>query len=167
VLRVFEGWDYEENHPAALRLTPTPSPARPCARRPYSFVGRDGALLAAAARLHQPARQLAAAGCGAPDAAPPLLLRASDCATSRPKAAARASSTRWASQRLAATPAPADVEVLAIARRKKPLEAARRARRDEIGHVGVFAACSREAGLEPARVEELRDASRQGCRGRP
>ena len=109
------------------------STTRTCSRRPglaartYSFVGPRRQPARPAPRLHEPAGQDRGRPPGPPSRRRSAsTTRARCCATSRPRPAARASCSRWASSTSAATAAAADAEMLAIA--GECLERAGRAR---------------------------------------
>ena len=96
--------------------TPTSSPRRRLRRKTYSFVGRDGSLLALRPDFTSLLAKIAAGRLAAPPgAASASTTRARCCATSRRRPAARASCTRWASSTWAATRRAADAEIARIA----------------------------------------------------
>jgi len=154
VLRVFEGWDYEEIIPPLFDYADAfaSEALRP---KTYSFVGRDGALLALRPDFTSLLAKLAAGRlAGRPT---PIRLHYSGevLRYEPPKAGRQSELHQLGLERLGGDARTGDVEVLAIA--AESLEAA--GARDVIlalGHVGVFSGLLAEGGLAPARVEELR-----------
>ncbi len=155
VLSVFEGWDYEEIIPPLFDYADVFT-GEALSTKTYSFVGRDGSVLAlrpdftsllakiAAGRLHDRP---------APD--PSLLLRggrALRAAEGGPPERAVPDGARAPG----GEPRAADAEVLTIA-----AESLERLGVEgfvlTLGHVGVFTGLLSGAGLEGSRLEELRE----------
>ncbi|MGE0452264.1 MAG: ATP phosphoribosyltransferase regulatory subunit [Vicinamibacteria bacterium] len=155
VLCVFEGWDYEEIIPPLFDYADAfaGEALRP---KTYSFVGRDGALLALRPDFTSLLAKLAA-GRLAERTTPIRLYYSGEVLRYEPPKAGRQSELhQMGLERLGGDARRADVEVLAIA--AESLEAA--GARDVIlalGHVGVFGGLLAEGELAAARVEELRD----------
>jgi ATP phosphoribosyltransferase regulatory subunit len=154
VLRVFEGWDYEEVIPPLFDYADAfaGEALRP---KTYSFVGRDGELLALRPDFTSLLAKLAAGRLAGRPAPIRLYYSGEVLRYEPPKAGRQSELYQLGLERLGGDARTADVEVLAIA--AESLEAA--GARDVIlalGHVGVFGGLLAQGGLEPARVEELR-----------
>jgi ATP phosphoribosyltransferase regulatory subunit len=155
VLAVFEGWDYEEIIPplfdyADAFAEPMLSP------KTYSFVGRDGSLLALRPDFTSLLAKIAA-GRLAERPAPLRLYYSGEVLRYEPPKAGRQSELyQMGLEHLGGERGAADAEVLAIA-----AECLERLGVDgfvlALGHVGVFAGLTASAGLSPASLEALRD----------
>jgi ATP phosphoribosyltransferase regulatory subunit len=155
VLAVFEGWDYEEIIPPLFDYAdsfaePVLSP------KTYSFVGRDGSLLALRPDFTSLLAKIAA-GRLAERPAPLRLYYSGEVLRYEPPKAGRQSELyQMGLEHLGGERAPADAEVLAIA-----AECLERLGVDgfvlAVGHVGVFAGLTASAELPPAALEALRD----------
>jgi ATP phosphoribosyltransferase regulatory subunit len=155
VVSVFEGWDYDEIIPPLYDYAEVFSgPA--LAPKTYSFVGREGSLLALRPDFTSLLAKIAAGRLrGRP--APIRLYYAGEVLRYEPPKAGRQSELyQMGLEHLGGGRAAADAEVLAIA--AECLE--RLGARDwvlALGHVGVFAGLLDGAGLEADVVETLRD----------
>jgi ATP phosphoribosyltransferase regulatory subunit len=155
VLAVFEGWDYEEIIPplydyADAFAEPVLSP------KTYSFVGRDGSLLALRPDFTSLLAKIAA-GRLAERPAPLRLYYSGEVLRYEPPKAGRQSELyQMGLEHLGGERAPSDAEVLAIA-----AECLERLGVEgfvlALGHVGVFAGLAASAGLPAASLEPLRD----------
>jgi ATP phosphoribosyltransferase regulatory subunit len=153
VLGVFEGWSYEEIIPPLFDYADV-FPAE-LASRTYSFVGRDGALLALRPDFTSLLAKIAA-GRLLDRPAPIRLYYSGEVLRYEPPKAGRQSELyQMGCELLGAKSLDADAEVLAVA--AECLEAAgARGFVLSLGHVGVFSALAADARLEPERVEALR-----------
>ena len=154
VLSVFEGWSYEEIIPPLFDYADVfPEELQP---RTYSFVGRDGSLLALRPDFTSLLAKIAA-GRLLDRPAPLRLYYSGEVLRYEPPKAGRQSELyQMGCELLGARDVDADAEVLAVA--AECLAAA--SVRDfvlSLGHVGVFSALVADAGLEPARSEALRE----------
>lgn len=155
VLAVFEGWDYEEIIPplfdyADAFAEPVLSP------KTYSFVGRDGSLLALRPDFTSLLAKIAA-GRLARRPAPLRLYYSGEVLRYEPPKAGRQSELyQMGLEHLGGDRRAADAEVLAIA-----AECLERLGVDgfvlALGHVGVFAGLTASAELPAASLEVLRD----------
>lgn len=154
VCSVFEGWDYEEIIPPlydyADAFGGTLSP------RTYSFVGRDGALLALRPDFTSLLAKIAAGRLA--DRRPPIRLYYSGevLRFEPPRAGRQNELHQMGLERLGGDSRTADAEVVAIA--AECLDAA--GARDcvlALGHVGVFAGLTGSCGLAGVDVERLRE----------
>jgi ATP phosphoribosyltransferase regulatory subunit len=164
VLSVFEGWDYEEIIPPLFDYADVFAGGT-LASKTYSFVGRDGSLLAlrpdftsllakiAAGRLlHRPA---------------PLRLYYSGevLRYEPPKAGRQSELHQMGLEHLGGASRAADAEVLAVAAECLDALGARGCVL-ALGHVGVFAGLAAAAGLAAGEVEALRErVSRRDTEG--
>jgi ATP phosphoribosyltransferase regulatory subunit len=155
VLSVFEGWDYEEIIPPLFDYADVFT-GEALSARTYSFVGRDGSVLAlrpdftsllakiAAGRLHD-------------RPAPIRLYYSGEVVRYEPPKAGRQSELfQMGLEHLGGEPRAADAEVLTIA-----AESLERLGVEgfvlTLGHVGVFTGLLSGAVLEGSRLEELRE----------
>ncbi len=153
VVSVFEGWSYEEIIPPLFDYADVFG--GDLSPKTYSFVGRDGSLLALRPDFTSLLAKIAA-GRLLDRPAPMRLYYSGEVLRYEPPKAGRQSELfQMGCEHLGGQPPDADAELLAMA--AECLDAA--GVRDfvlSLGHVGVFAGLSAEAGLEPARVEALR-----------
>jgi ATP phosphoribosyltransferase regulatory subunit len=151
---VFEGWSYEEIIPPLFDYADVfPDDLAP---RTYSFVGRDGSLLALRPDFTSLLAKIAAGRLlGRP--APIRLYYSGEVVRYEPPKAGRQSELfQMGCELLGAKTLDADAEVLAVA--SECLEAVgARGFVLSLGHVGVFSALAADAGLEADRVEALRE----------
>jgi ATP phosphoribosyltransferase regulatory subunit len=155
VLSIFEGWDYEEIIPPLFDYADVFGDGA-LSSKTYSFVGRDGSLLAlrpdftsllakvAAGRLHD-------------RPAPMRLYYSGEVVRYEPPKAGRQSELfQMGLEHLGGNPRAADAEVLTIA-----AESLARLGIEgfvlTLGHVGVFTGLLSGAGLEGPRLDELRE----------
>ncbi len=153
VLAVFEGWSYEEIIPPLFDYADVFP--EDLAARTYSFVSRDGSLLALRPDFTSLLAKIAAGRLF--DRPAPLRLYYSGevLRYEPPKAGRQSELYQMGCELLGAKGLDADAEVLAVA--AESLEAAgARGFVLSLGHVGVFSALAAEARLEPDRVEALR-----------
>ncbi len=137
--------------------TPTCSPARPSQAKTYSFVGRDGSLLALRPDFTSLLAKIAAGRLAGPSGAdPPLLLGRGASLRAAARPAGRASSTRWASSTWAARPGrptprcwPSPPSAWSAVGASGCVLA--------LGHVGVFAGLVAGCGLDAGALEMLRE----------
>jgi ATP phosphoribosyltransferase regulatory subunit len=155
VLAVFEGWDYEEIIPplfdyADAFAEPVLSP------KTYSFVGRDGSLLALRPDFTSLLAKIAAGRLAARPAPLRLYYSGEVLRYEPPKAGRQSELYQMGLEHLGGEQGPADAEVLAIA-----AECLERLGVDgfvlALGHVGVFAGLTAGAALPAAALETLRD----------
>jgi ATP phosphoribosyltransferase regulatory subunit len=152
---VFEGWDYEEIIPPLFDYADVfASPA--LSGKTYSFVGRDGSLLALRPDFTSLIAKLAA-GRLADRPAPLRLYYSGEVLRYEPPKAGRQSELyQMGLEHLGGAARAADVEVLAVAvecLERLDVRGAVLA----LGHVGVFAGLLAEAGLSADAVERLRE----------
>ena len=155
VLSVFEGWDYEEIIPPLFDYADVFT-GQALSSKTYSFVGRDGSVLAlrpdftsllakvAAGRLHD-------------RPAPIRLYYSGEVVRYEPPKAGRQSELfQMGLEHLGGEPRAADAEVLTIA-----AESLERLGVEgfvlTLGHVGVFTGLLDGSGIEDAALEELRE----------
>jgi ATP phosphoribosyltransferase regulatory subunit len=155
VLSVFEGWDYEEIIPPLFDYADVFS-SPDLLSRTYSFVGRDGSLLALRPDFTSLLAKIAA-GRLAPREPPIRLYYSGEVLRYEPPKAGRQSELhQMGLEHLGGIPPAADAEILAVAG-----ECLERVGATgwvlALGHVGVFHGLVRQAGLDPARVEALRE----------
>src|SRR4029077_8472249 len=145
VVSVFEGWDYEELTPPLFDYADvfaTPG----LAARTYSFVGRDGSLLALRPDFTSLLAKIAAGRLA--HVAPPIRLYYSGevLRYEPPKAGRQSELYQMGLEHLGGAPPFADAEIVAIA--AESLDAAGvRGFVLTLGHVGVFAGLVAAAGL--------------------
>ncbi len=155
VVSVFEGWDYEEIIPPLFDYADAfAGPA--LGPKTYSFVGRDGSVLALRPDFTSLLAKIAAGRLR--DRPAPLRLYYSGevLRYEPPKAGRQSELHQMGLEHLGGDPAAADAETVAIA-----AECLERLGAEgwviALGHVGVFGGLLGEAGLSPASLEALRD----------
>ncbi len=152
---VFEGWDYEEIIPPLYDYADVfAGPA--LESQTYSFVGRDGSLLALRPDFTSLLAKIAA-GRLAGQPAPIRLYYSGEVLRYEPPKAGRQSELfQMGLEHLGGDGRAADVEVLAVA--AECLETLGvRGYVLALGHVGIFGGLVAECGLGPARLEALRE----------
>jgi ATP phosphoribosyltransferase regulatory subunit len=155
VVSVFEGWDYEEIIPPLLDYADVFT-AEALVPKTYSFVGRDGSVLALRPDFTSLLAKIAAGRLR--DRPAPLRLYYSGEVVryEPPKAGSQSELHQMGLEHLGGDARAADAEVVAIA--AESLE--RLAVRDwvlALGHVGVFTGLIADASLDAERLELLRD----------
>ncbi len=154
VVSVFEGWSYEEIIPPLFDYADVFG--GDLSPKTYSFVGRDGSLLALRPDFTSLLAKIAA-GRLLDRPAPMRLYYSGEVLRYEPPKAGRQSELyQMGCEHLGGRPPEADAEVLAMV--AECLEAAGVG--DfvlSLGHVGVFGGLVAEAGLESARIEALRE----------
>ena len=155
VVSVFEGWDYEEIIPPLFDYADVFT-AEALVPKTYSFVGRDGSVLALRPDFTSLLAKIAAGRLrGRP--APLRLYYSGEVVRYEPPKAGRQSELyQMGLEHMGGDARAADAEVVAIA--AESLE--RVGARDwvlALGHVGVFTGLIAGAGLDPERLEQLRD----------
>jgi ATP phosphoribosyltransferase regulatory subunit len=155
VVSVFEGWDYEEIIPPLFDYADAfAGPA--LGPKTYSFVGRDGSVLALRPDFTSLLAKIAAGRLR--DRPAPLRLYYSGevLRYEPPKAGRQSELFQMGLEHLGGDAAAADAETVAIA-----AECLDRLGAEgwviALGHVGVFGGLLAEAGLSPASLESLRD----------
>jgi ATP phosphoribosyltransferase regulatory subunit len=155
VVSVFEGWDYEEIIPPLFDYADAfAGPA--LGPKTYSFVGRDGSVLALRPDFTSLLAKIAAGRLR--DRPAPLRLYYSGevLRYEPPKAGRQSELHQMGLEHLGGNPAAADAEAVAIA-----AECLERLGAEgwvlALGHVGVFSGLLADAGLSPAALESLRD----------
>jgi ATP phosphoribosyltransferase regulatory subunit len=155
VVSVFEGWDYEEIIPPLFDYADAfAGPA--LGPKTYSFVGRDGSVLALRPDFTSLLAKIAAGRLR--DRPAPLRLYYSGevLRYELPKAGRQSELFQMGLEHLGGDPAAADAETVAIA-----AECLDRLGTEgwvlALGHVGVFGGLLADAGLSPASLESLRD----------
>jgi ATP phosphoribosyltransferase regulatory subunit len=155
VVSVFEGWDYEEIIPPLFDYADAfAGPA--LGPKTYSFVGRDGSVLALRPDFTSLLAKIAAGRLR--DRPAPLRLYYSGevLRYEPPKAGRQSELFQMGLEHLGGDPAAADAETIAIA-----AECLERLGTDgwvlALGHVGVFTGLLADAGLSPVSLESLRD----------
>jgi ATP phosphoribosyltransferase regulatory subunit len=153
VVSVFEGWSYEEIIPPLFDYADVFG--GDLAAKTYSFVGRDGSLLALRPDFTSLLAKVAA-GRLLDRPAPMRLYYSGEVLRYEPPKAGRQSELfQMGCEHLGGRPPAADAEVLAVA--AECLSAA--GVKDfvlSLGHVGVFAGLAAESGLDALRLETLR-----------
>jgi ATP phosphoribosyltransferase regulatory subunit len=155
VVSVFEGWDYEEIIPPLFDYADVFS-SRDLAPRTYSFVGRDGSLLALRPDFTSLLAKIAAGRLA--DRPLPLRLYYSGevLRYEPPRAGRRSELYQMGLEHLGGVPRAADCEVLALA-----AECLERLGVGDwvlaLGHVGVFNGLLAQARLDEAQWQRLRD----------
>src|SRR5687767_6790783 len=154
VVSVFEGWDYEEIIPPLFDYADVFA-GQALAPKTYSFVGRDGSLLALRPDFTSLLAKVAA-GRLAHRPAPIRLYYSGEVLRYEPPKAGRQSELyQMGLEHLGGDARAADVEVLAIA--AECLQALGVAGYVlAVGHVGVFGALVDAARLDPQQVARLR-----------
>jgi ATP phosphoribosyltransferase regulatory subunit len=155
VVSVFEGWDYEEIIPPLFDYADAfAGPA--LGPKTYSFVGRDGSVLALRPDFTSLLAKIAAGRLR--DRPAPLRLYYSGevLRYEPPKAGRQSELHQMGLEHLGGDPAAADAETLAVA-----AECLERLGAEgwvlALGHVGVFGGLLAEAGLEADALETLRE----------
>jgi ATP phosphoribosyltransferase regulatory subunit len=154
VVSVFEGWSYEEIIPPLFDYADVFG--GDLGPKTYSFVGRDGSLLALRPDFTSLLAKIAAGRLLDRPAPMRLYYSGEVLRYELPKAGRQSELFQMGCEHLGGAPPAADAEVLAIA--AECLEAA--GVRDfvlSLGHVGVFAGLAAESGLDVARLETLRE----------
>jgi ATP phosphoribosyltransferase regulatory subunit len=155
VVSAFEGWDYEEIIPPIFDYADVFAGGA-LAPKTYSFIGRDGSVLALRPDFTSLLAKIAAGRLR--DRPAPLRLYYSGEVVrfEPPKAGAQSELHQMGLEHLGGDARAADAEVLAIA-----AECLERAGAADwalaLGHVGVFNGLVEGAGLAPERVELLRE----------
>jgi ATP phosphoribosyltransferase regulatory subunit len=155
VLAVFEGWDYEEIIPPLFDYADAfPEPL--LTPKTYSFVGRDGSLLALRPDFTSLLAKIAA-GRLAERPAPLRLYYSGEVLRYEPPRAGRQSELyQMGLEHLGGDRAAADAEVLAVAAECLDRLGVRGFVL-ALGHMGVFAGLTQGADLAPAALDTLRD----------
>jgi len=155
VLSVFEGWDYEEIIPPLFDYADVFA-SQALLPRTYSFVGRDGSLLALRPDFTSLLAKIAA-GRLAGRPAPMRLYYSGEVLRYEPPRAGRQSELyQMGLEHLGGDPRAADAEVLAIAAECLDRLGVRGFVL-ALGHVGVFGGLLASADLDPATLERLRE----------
>jgi ATP phosphoribosyltransferase regulatory subunit len=155
VVSVFEGWDYQEIIPPLYDYAEVfAGPA--LSARTYSFVGRDGSLLALRPDFTSLLAKITA-GRLAHEPTPLRLYYSGEVLRYEPPKAGRQSELhQMGLEHLGGPPRAADAEVLAIA--AECLETLGVSGWVlALGHVGLFAGLTARCELEPSRIEALRE----------
>jgi ATP phosphoribosyltransferase regulatory subunit len=155
VVGVFEGWDYEEIIPPLFDYADAFG-SQTLGPRTYTFVGRDGSLLALRSDFTSLLAKISAGRLAA--RRPPLRLYYSGevLRYEPPKAGRQSELHQMGVEHLGGERAAADAEALAVA--AECLE--RAGVRDyllTLGHVDVFRGLTRDSGLDAAALELLRE----------
>jgi ATP phosphoribosyltransferase regulatory subunit len=155
VVSVFEGWDYEEIIPPLFDYADVFA-GEALAPMTYSFVGRDGSVLALRPDFTSLLAKIAA-GRLRTRAAPLRLYYSGEVVRHEPVRAGRQSELhQMGLEHLGGDARAADAETVAIA-----AECLERLGASgfvlALGHVGVFSGLVAAAGLDPQRVESLRE----------
>lgn len=159
VVAVFEGWDYEEIIPPLVDYAEVFS-APGAQARAYSFVGRDGSLLALRTDFTSLLAKIGAGRLGERPAPLRLFYSGEVVRYETPHAGRQSELHQMGLERLGGARDLANAEVLAIA--AECLSAAGVPNfLLSLGHVGVFAGLAEQAGLAPATQALLR-----ACLGR-
>jgi ATP phosphoribosyltransferase regulatory subunit len=155
VVSVFEGWDYEEIIPPLFDYADVFA-GQALAPKTYSFVGRDGSLLALRPDFTSLLAKVAA-GRLAHRPAPIRLYYSGEVLRYEPPKAGRQSELfQMGLEHLGGGPPAADAEILAVA--AECLEALGvRGWALALGHVGVFNGLLDGASVDPAALERLRE----------
>jgi len=155
VVSVFEGWDYEEIIPPLFDYADVFS-GEALAPKTYSFVGRDGNVLALRPDFTSLVAKIAA-GRLRDRPAPMRLFYSGEVVRYEPVKAGRQSELhQMGLEHLGGDPRAADAEVLAIAAESLECLGAR-GWVLALGHVGVFSGLVEGSGLEGERLEALRE----------
>jgi ATP phosphoribosyltransferase regulatory subunit len=154
VVSVFEGWDYEEIIPPLFDYADV-FEGEALASKTYSFVARDGSVLALRPDFTSLLAKIAA-GRLRERAAPLRLYYSGEVVRYEPVRAGRQSELyQMGLEHMGGDARAADAEVVAIA-----AECLERLGASDfvlaLGHVGVFSGLVEAAGLDPQRVEALR-----------
>jgi ATP phosphoribosyltransferase regulatory subunit len=155
VVSVFEGWDYEEIIPPLYDYADVfagPS----LESRTYSFVGRDGSLLALRPDFTSLLAKIAAGRLAGRPAPIRLYYSGEVLRYEPPKAGRQSELFQMGLEHLGGEGRAADVEVLAVA--AECLEALRvKGFVLALGHVGIFGGLASDCGLDAPRLEVLRE----------
>jgi ATP phosphoribosyltransferase regulatory subunit len=155
VVGVFEGWDYEEIIPPLFDYADVFA-SQALLPKTYSFVGRDGSLLALRPDFTSLLAKIAA-GRLAGRPAPMRLYYSGEVLRYEPPRAGRQSELyQMGLEHLGGDPRAADAEVLAIAAECLDVLGVRGFVL-ALGHVGVFGGLLAGAPLDPATLERLRE----------
>ena len=155
VVAVFEGWDYEEIIPPLFDYADVFA-SQALLPKTYSFVGRDGSLLALRPDFTSLLAKIAA-GRLAGRPAPMRLYYSGEVLRYEPPRAGRQSELyQMGLEHLGGDPGAADAEVLAIAAECLDVLGVRGFVL-ALGHVGVFAGLLAGASLDAATLERLRE----------
>jgi ATP phosphoribosyltransferase regulatory subunit len=152
---VFEGWDYEEIIPPLYDYADVfAGPA--LESRTYSFVGRDGSLLALRPDFTSLLAKIAAGRLAGRPAPIRLYYSGEVLRYEPPKAGRQSELFQMGLEHLGGDGRTADVEVLAVA--AECLEALGiKGYVLALGHVGIFGGLAAECGLASSRLEALRE----------
>jgi ATP phosphoribosyltransferase regulatory subunit len=154
VLRVFEGWDYEEIIPPLFDYAEVFA-SEALQSKTYSFVGREGSLLALRPDFTSLLAKIAAGRLSARPAPIRLYYSGEVLRYEPPKAGRQSELYQMGLEHLGGDARAADVEMLAIA--AECLQALGVAGFVlAVGHVGVFGALVDAARLDPQQVARLR-----------
>jgi ATP phosphoribosyltransferase regulatory subunit len=155
VIAVFEGWDYEEIIPPLFDYADVFA-SQALLPKTYSFVGRDGSLLALRPDFTSLLAKIAA-GRLADRPAPMRLYYSGEVLRYEPPRAGRQSELyQMGLEHLGGDPRAADAEVLAIAAESLDVLGVRGFVL-ALGHVGVFGGLLAGAALDGATLERLRE----------
>jgi len=155
VLRVFEGWDYEEIIPPLFDYADVFADGA-LGPRTYSFVGRDGSLLALRPDFTSLLAKIAAGRLRERPAPIRLYYSGEVLRYEPPRAGSQSELFQMGLEHLGGDPLRADAEVLAVA--AECLDALGvRGFLLTIGHVGVFSGLAEAAGLEGAALAAIRE----------
>jgi len=155
VVGVFEGWDYEEIIPPLFDYADVFA-SQALLPKTYSFVGRDGSLLALRPDFTSLLAKIAA-GRLAGRPAPMRLYYSGEVLRYEPPRAGRQSELfQMGLEHLGGDPRAADAEVLAIAAECLDVLGVRGFVL-ALGHVGVFGGLLAGTALDPATLERLRE----------
>src|SRR6185436_20495341 len=154
VLHVFEGWDYEEIIPPLFDYAEVFA-SEALQPKTYSFVGREGSLLALRPDFTSLLAKIAAGRLAARPAPIRLYYSGEVLRYEPPKAGRQSELYQMGLEHLGGDARAADVEVLAIAaERLQALGVAGFVL--SLGHVGVFGALAAAARIAPEHVAKLR-----------
>jgi ATP phosphoribosyltransferase regulatory subunit len=155
VLRVFEGWDYEEIIPPLFDYADVFSDSA-LAPRTYSFVGRDGSLLALRPDFTSLLAKIAAGRLAERPAPIRLYYSGEVLRYEPPRAGSQSELYQMGLEHLGGDALAADAEVIAVA--AECLDALGvQGFLLTLGHVGVFTGLAETAGLSGAALAPIRD----------
>jgi ATP phosphoribosyltransferase regulatory subunit len=155
VVSVFEGWDYEEIIPPLFDYADVFGSPDLVART-YSFVGRDGSLLALRPDFTSLLAKIAAGRLAHRPAPMRLYYSGEVLRYEPPRAGAQSELFQMGLEHLGGAPTRADAEILAIA--AECLDAlGARGWVLAVGHVGVFHGLLAGVTLDPASMDRLRE----------
>jgi ATP phosphoribosyltransferase regulatory subunit len=155
VVSVFEGWDYEEIIPPLFDYADVFA-GEALAPKTYSFIGRDGSVLALRPDFTSLLAKIAAGRLRDRPAPMRLYYSGEVVRFEPPKAGAQGELHQMGLEHLGGDSRTADAEVLAIAAESLERSGAREWVL-ALGHVGIFNGLVEGAGFSPARVELLRE----------